>query len=192
MSYVIQNFHDFNKKLTLTPRFKFFFILNNLEKFFIFIKLNTFFNKINISNIFLINHFFLFFKYFFAKQYIKLIFNSNLDFSGNYTLNLTKSFLFHIFFNFFNFFKNKNNNIKQYQFFNNYLFNLYFTSVKALNIRINNSFYKNFFFYLMLINSFIWYQHTSYLKFYLNFIFINYNLKTFRFYNGHFLKVYNF
>lgn len=60
MSYVIQNFNDCNKKLALTPRFKFFFILLNLEKFLIFIKLNSFFgftNKINYCNL---NYFFFF------------------------------------------------------------------------------------------------------------------------------------
>jgi hypothetical protein len=44
----------------------------------------------------------------------------------------------------------------------------------------------------MLINPFLWYQHTANLKFYLNFIFINYNLKISRFYNNHFLRVYRY
>ena len=38
MSYVIQNFYDSNKKINLTPRFKFFFYMSNLEKFFFFYK----------------------------------------------------------------------------------------------------------------------------------------------------------
>jgi hypothetical protein len=45
---------------------------------------------------------------------------------------------------------------------------------------------------LMLINPFIWLQFNTSLKFYLNFLFINYTLKIFRFYNGHFLKIYNY
>ena len=42
MSYVIQNFNNFNKKISLTPRVKFLLLLINLEKFFIFFKFNTF------------------------------------------------------------------------------------------------------------------------------------------------------
>lgn len=191
MSYVIQNFYD-NKKIALTPRFRFFYILNNLEKFFIFFKLNTFFKFTNISNNFKINYFFLFFKYFFSKQYIKLIYNINLFFVGNYTNNLTKSFIFLIFFNLINFFKNEKI-ILNVQFLKNFFFfNIYLVPIKLINIKLNRLFYKNIFFYFMLTNSFLWYQHTSYFSFFYNFIFINYSLKTFRFFNNHFLRIYNF
>jgi hypothetical protein len=44
----------------------------------------------------------------------------------------------------------------------------------------------------MFINPFLWYQHTSNFRFYLNIMFINYNLKTSRFYNNYFLRVYNY
>jgi len=192
MSYVIQNFYDCNKRIVLTPRFKFFFILNNLEKFFFFIKINTFLNLTNKLNFFSLNHFSLFFKHFFSKQYIKLIFQINLNLIGNYTNNLTKSCIFFIFFNIFKFFKNNNTILKTVKFSNLYIYNLYFFSIKVVNVKINKNFYKNIFFYFMLINSFLWYQHTSNLRFYLNFIFINYNLKISRFYNGHFLRIYNY
>ncbi len=135
--------------------------------------------------------FFFFFKFFFSKQYTKLLFNNNLKYLGNYTNNLTKSFLYNIYFNLFIYFKNTIYFNKYNSSFANYLSNLYFLPIKTLNIKLNNTFYKNIFFYLMLIYPSIWYQHTSFLKFYLNFIFINYTLKTSRFYNGHFLKIYN-
>jgi len=154
LSYVIQNFYD-NKKIALTPRFRFFYILNNLEKFFIFFKLNTFFKFINISNNFKINYFFLFFRYFFAKQYIKLIYNVNLLFVGNYTNNLTKSFIFLIFFNLINFFKNEKITLNTQFFKNFFFFNIYLVPVKLINVKLNQLFYKNIFFYFMLINSFL-------------------------------------
>lgn len=192
MSYVIQNFNDINKKITFTPRVKFFFLLNNLEKFFIFFKFNTFLQSFLKINDFNVTHLNLFFKYFFSKQFIKFTHQFNLNFIGNYTNNLTKSYVYYFYFNLNNFLKIKFNSyltLKSNKFF---LYNLYYFSIKTLNIKINSSFYKNIFFYFMLINPFLWYQHTSNLKFYLNFIFINYSLKISRFYNGHFLRVYNY
>jgi len=193
LSYVIQNFYDSNRKIALSPRFKFFYIFKNINKFFIFIKLNSFFKFNHLYNIFNINYFNPFFKHFFTKSYIKLIYNTNLTLLGNYTNNLTKSFIFLIFFNFINFFKNKNI-IFINQFFNpsKFFFNSYIIPIKAINIKLSKFFYKNLFFYFLITISFIWYQHTSNLNFYLSFFFINYNLKTFRFFNNHFLRIYNF
>lgn len=192
MSYVIQNFYDSNRKISLTPRFKFFFILNNLEKFFIFFKLNTFLNTTFKINFFKVSYFTVFFKYFFSKQFIKLIYQLNLNYVGNYTNNLIKSYIYYIFYNMNNFFKISSLKFKYSPVNDSWVYNLYYFSIKTLNIKINSNFYKNIFFYFMFINTFIWYQHTSNLKFYLNFIFVNYNLKTFRFYNGYFLRVYNY
>ena len=192
MSYVIQNFYDSNKKISLTPRFKFLLILNNLEKFFVFIKINTFLNFTHKLNYFFLNYFFLFFKYFYSKQYIKNLFQINLSLIGNYTNNLTKSYIYNIFFNIYSFFKINNLIFNQNVISKTYLFNLYFYTIKTFNVKINNNFYKNIFFYFMLINPFIWYQHTSNLKIYLNFILINYNIRISRFYNGHFLRIYNY
>jgi hypothetical protein len=155
MSYVIQNFHDSNKKINLTPRFKFIFILNNLEKFLIFIKINTFLFFSKKINIFNLNYLFLFFKYFFSKKYIKLFYQLNLVLVGNYSNNLTKSSIFNVFFFLLNFFKNKTIRYQLISHFQTYFYNLYFFSIKTLNIRINNTFYKNIFFLLMLINPFI-------------------------------------
>lgn len=193
MSYVIQNFYDSNKRINLTPRFKFFFFMNNLEKFFFFIKINTFLNFSNKLNFNQLNNFNTFFRYFFSKQFIKFLFQLNLNLVNNYTSNMTKSSIFSIFYNFDKFFNTENRLLFHKNFdYKDLIFNLYFLPVKTLNIRINNNFYKNIFFYFMFINSFIWYQHVNSLKFYLNYIFINYTLKSSRFYNGHFLRVYNY
>ncbi len=193
MSYVIQNFNDINKRVTLTPRFKFFFLLKNLNKFLIFFKFNSFLNSFSKINNLEINHLNVFLKYFFSKQLIKFTYQFNLTYVGNYTNNLIKSYIFYFFFNLNNFFKfNTCIFINKKYHTSEFLYNIYYFSIKSLNVKIPSLFYKNIFFYFMLINSFIWYQHTSNLKFYLNFIFINYNLKISRFYNGHFLRVYNY
>ena len=193
MSYVIQNFYDSNKKINLTPRFKFFFYMNNLEKFFFFIKINSFLNFSNKLNFSQLNNFNTFFKYFFSKQFVKFMFQLNLNLVGNYTSNITKSSVFFVFYNFNKFFNTEDKLLFHKNFsVDKLLFNLYVLPVKTLNIRINNNFYKNIFFHFMFINSSIWYQHVNSLKFYLNYIFINYTLKSSRFYNGHFLRIYNY
>jgi len=192
LSYVIQNFYESNKKVNLTPRFKFLFILNNLEKFFIFIKINTFLNLSNKLNFNFLNTFNLFIKYFFSKQFIKFIFQLNLILVNNYTNNLSKSSLYFIFYNLNKFLNLNKVCFKINNLYNVNLYNLYYSPIKVINTRVNNNFYKNIFFYFMLINPYIWYQHTSSLKFYLNYIFVNYTLKSFRFYNGHFLRIYNY
>ena len=148
MSYVIQNFYESNKKINLTPRFKFLFILNNLEKFFIFIKINTFLNFSNKLNFNYLNTFNLFVKHFFSKQFIKFIFQLNLTLVNNYTNNLSKSSIYLIFYNL-----NKFLNLNRFCFnINNTsnvnLFNLYYLPVKVIIIRVNNNFYKNIFFFL--------------------------------------------
>ena len=73
MSYVIQNFNSISKKASLTPRVKFLLLLNNLEKFFIFFKFNTFLHIFLKTNNFQINHLNLFFKYFFQNNLLNLL-----------------------------------------------------------------------------------------------------------------------
>ena len=156
MSYVIQNFNDINKKITLTPRFKFFFFLNNLNKFLIFFKFNTFLNSFSKINNLQINYFNVFFKYLFSKQFIKFTYQFNLNYVGNYTNNLIKSYIFFFFYNLNNFLKfNVYIFFNKHSFNNKFLYNTYYFSIKTLNIKIPTLFYKNIFFYFMLINSFI-------------------------------------
>lgn len=192
MSYVIQNFYDFNKKIALTPRFKSIFFYNNLNKFFIFIKLNTFFYLNKKFNFFYLNYFPLFFKYFFSKQFFKIFNKNNISIMSNYDNNLTKSTIYKVYFNFYLFFKNisfKNSPILSKK---TILYNLYFLPIKILNIKLNTIFFKNIFFFLLINNFFIWFQNTNNFKFYLNFIFVNYFWKISRFYSTHFLRIYNY
>lgn len=192
MSYVIQNFYNRNKHIAFTPRFKFLFFLYNIEKLFTFFKFNTFLYFINKSNTYNFDYFFLFLKVFFSKQYVKILYKMNLDLVGNYNNNLTKSAIYHTFNGVSTLLDNKFFHATLNFSFEEYLFNYYFCSLKTVNTRINNQCYKNIFFFFMLVFSFIWYQHSSFIKFYLNFIPITYHFQISRFYNGYFLKIYNF
>jgi len=192
MSYVIQNFYDSNKKIILTPRFKALFFLTNLQKFIIFIKLNTFFSYTKIFNNFKLNHFFIFFKHFFSNQFFKILYKNNVLNVSNYDNNLTKSYTFSFYYNLNCHLNNYFNIFNLNLFKNNFLYNIYLLPIKIINIKLNKTFFKNFFFILFIHNFFIWLQIDNKFKFYLNFIFIIYNWKISRFYNTHFLRIYNY
>ena len=167
--------------------------LNNVEKFLIFFKLNFYIYLIKTLNLFSLNYFFFFIKYFFNKQLSNLLKKTNLNLIGFYDNNLYKSIVYHIFANLFIFlkkpklfFKIKNQHVE-----NEFLYNTYFLSIKIINNKINKKFYKNFFFFLAAFSSLIWYQHCSFFKFYLNFILANNNFNLLPFYGGYFLHVYN-
>jgi len=155
LSYVIQNFYEYSKRLILTPRFKFLLFFNNIEKFLIFIKFNTFLyytDKINLLNF---NYFFLFFKYIFSEQYIKTIYKLNLLFVGNYTSNLTKSAIYGIFKVIDKFLKNNALTATINLIEDELQFNQYFFSIKTLNTKLSKQFYRNVFFFKMITTSFI-------------------------------------
>ncbi len=155
MSYVIQNFYDSHKRLTMTPRFKTLFFFNNFIKIFFFFKLTTFIKMTNKINFLCINSLSIFFKYFFSKQTEKFLTKLNFNLIGNYTNNMTKSLIFHIFYNFNFLLKSFPSKFAFLPIRANYLYNLYFFPVKVLNVQLNNTFYKNIFFSLLLINPFI-------------------------------------
>ena len=194
MSYVIQNFYDANKKIIPTPRFKSLFFLINLKKFIIFIKLITFFNYSNLFNTFRLNELSTFFKYFFANQFFKILYKNNVLNVANYDNNIIKSYTYT-----FYYFINEmftislikfNNNVSLYK--SNLLYNNYLLPIKIINIKLSKTFFKNVFFFLFINNFFIWIQIDNKFKFYLNFMFTCFTWKIFRFYNTHFLRVYNY
>jgi len=192
LSYVIQNFYEPSKKISLTPRFKILLIFKNIEKFIIFLKFNTLFYYTHTFHIFKFTLYLSFFKYFFSKLYIKWIYNLNFELVNNYTSNQLKSSIFGIFSSLNFFLSNKaisplSNLIKE-----EYFFNQYFGSIKTLNTRLNNTFFKNDFFFQMLVVSCLWHQYSQFSNFHSNFIVVINNLKTFRFYGGYFLKVYSY
>lgn len=193
MSYVVQNFYEANKKIILTPRFKAFFFLMHLKKFIIFIKLNVFFSYTKIFNIFKLNHFFIFFKHFFSNQFFKILYKNHIFSVSNFDNNLIKSYSFNFYYlinqnfnnNFIKF------NIDPFAFKTVFLYNNYLLPIKIINIKLNKNFFKNIFFFFFIHNFFLWIQIDNKFKFYLNFIFIIYNWKISRFYNTHFLRIYN-
>lgn len=192
MSYVIQNFADLTKKPITTPRFKFFFFLINIDKFFIFLKFNNFLNFNKIQNSLTLSYSNLFIKSFFSKSYIKIINNLNFNFTGFYLNNLIKSYVFLFFKTLSLFLKFNTGVILTSNYKHLYLYKFYLMPIKTLNIKVNDKLFKNLFFYFMFFTSSVWYQHTSFFNFYLNFIIVNSNLKINRFFNTYFLKIYNY
>ena len=191
MSYVIQNFYDYTKKFSMTPKFKIFFFNNNITKFFLFIKLSTFLSLNKKPNTLNLNYFNSFFKYFFNKAYIKFLYNTNINLFANYTNNFSQSLTYNIFYQTLKNFNKFYVNLNKFTFNIFTLNNLYFLSIKSANVSLKLNLYKNFFFFFFFINSFLWFQHSSFFKPYLSFIFINYNAQVSRFYNTHFFKIYN-
>jgi hypothetical protein len=192
LSYVIQNFYNRSRHVILTPRFRFLYILCNLEKFFVFFKFNTILYLMFKLSVYQIDYFFFFIKAFFSRLYIKLLYKTNLELIGNYTNNLTKSSIYWTFANINRFFKFRQSFLSPLLPLDEYLYNYYFFSIKTVNVRINNQLYKNIFFFFMIFFPSLWLQHASYLRYYLNFILITYHFQISRFYNGHFLRIYNF
>lgn len=200
MRFLIQNYNLLNKSLVLTPRLRFGCLLNYLLFFFIFQKNYFFaiyfkFGTPHLSK----SLFFLFYKYFYFKQFRILIKKLNLELVGFYTNNLIKSLIVNIYlilaawigsnltqpllflFFKFNFFKKTK-----------LIFNLFFFSIKTSPIRLNKTFFKNFFFYLLFFHTTVWYQHANHLNYYLNFFLINSNLFLTPFYHGYFFHIFNF
>lgn len=176
----------------MTPRFKFLITLKSLKQILIFFKLNSFLFSTNRFPSPLINHFSLFYKYFYFTQLFKIIQKTNLLLVGGYTNNLKKSVVYYSLKLLNSSLDRKTSaevKVKQYE---KLVFNQYFLSVKLTNFQINNKFYKNVFFSLLLSLPNLWHSYTFFLKYYLNFFFLNYNTQLFKFYNGHFFKVYNF
>lgn len=193
MSYVIQNFFQPSRNITITPKFKLLNFLNNINLFLLFFKLNIFSGFLNFGSNRSLNFFYIFNKYFFSFYILKLIKKSNQKILSVYTNNFFLSILF------YNYKIIKNHLSSGFIFFNQlipfknyYFFNLYFLSVKLVKVNVIKKFYKNIFFFFLLLWPSLWFQHNPYFKFSLNFFFCTSTIQIFKFYNGPFFKVYNF
>lgn len=203
MSYVIQNLH-FNSILnTRTPRFKFYFFYLNLNRILFFFNqtLWIFYFKLQPSS-FNSNVFF-FHKFFFSRQFKKVIKKVNFKFVGFYDNRLVRSLAFWIFtlsilnLNLINIFQK----MKYFAFVekkcpirsSNLISNQYILSFPILNVRFFQQHYKNFFFFIMLFNIHQWLDFNNFFQFYYNFIIVNnYMTLFYPFYSNYFLNVYNF
>ncbi len=143
--------------------------------------------------------FFLFYKYFYFKQLKLILKKLNLELVGFYLNNLVKSLIFWIYIILNSYLYQNLSKIPLFLFFKfNFLkkkkiiFNLFFFSVKTSAIRLNKTFFKNVFFYLIFFHTNFWYQHVNNLRYYLNFLLINSSLNLSPFYHGYFFHVFNF
>ena len=193
MSYVIQNFSLFTKSISLTPRLKYFIILNNLLTIFSFFKSFFFFYHIFYFNNFKFFYFFYFFKFFFSKTLITWFKKMTFKTFSFYDNNLTKSYIFFFYRNllFFSKFKNNSLILSRTEYDSFFLYNQYFFSIKVINVDLLKTYFKNFFFFLFFFSTIIWYQSFNFLKFYLKFFLLNFNLYVSPSYNGFFLSIYN-
>lgn len=167
-------------------------ILINIQKFIFFIKSHSYVFFIKKTNSFNFNYFSIFLKYFFSKYYLKLIDKSNFLQVDNYLNNLIKGSIFKIFQLLNKFLINGNFQFKFNWFKSHYFFNSYFYSIKSTNFKINFRLSENLFFFFVAFTPFLWYQHSSFLKFYLNFILIISSFKMHKFFSGFFFKIYNY
>lgn len=192
MSYVIQNFSYNTKLIVTTPRFRFLILLKLIPKILFFFKLN--YHLISFSNP-QFNpqpYFFLFSKYFFLKYPSRSLLSMNLELSGYYLNNLSKSSLFWFFCSLTSYFYTLKAPTSLVNVEGLYNFNLRFLAIKTANNRINKKLYENAFFYLMLQITHLWFVPHNLFYFYLNFFITPYNLQMLKFFNGYFFKIYNF
>lgn len=194
MSYVIQNYTNLNKKITTTPRFKAIWLFLNLTKIIIFLKMKTLSSFIweklsSHQSIYVVFIYFLF-----TKQIPKFISNLNFKFVGDYDNKLIRTSSIYFFRVIWFFIKTREIPAHYLinQIDNAYVYNLYFLPIKVITFGISKFFYKNIFFYHLLMWGFIWHQQPVQLRFYLNFIFTRPTLNLFKFYSNYFLKVYNY
>jgi len=176
----------------MTPKLKYLIFLNGIKYMIMFFKISaTVFNTFRFHQS-SVNHLILFYKYFYTSRLVKLPHFINLRLVGGYTNNLKKSIVFSSM-SILNTYLKNNFYPKFYVKLEKYiLFNSYFLAIKLANTFIIKKFYQSVFVYLLLFLPHLWFGQPTYLKFYLNFIFVNHSLQMYKFYNGRFFKVYNF
>lgn len=183
MSYVIQNFYKPNYKFAITPRLRIFISLKSINFFLFFFK---------FKNFLILPLYTPLFGFFFNKGLTDYFYKLLLDFSGNYSNVVSATGVYWNFKILDNFLKTNQAIFPIKNLNESYFFNLYYLSIKIINMKLNKTYFKNIFFFFILFLSEIWYQFHTHIFFYLNFFFIKNNFKMYKFYNGYFLRVYNF
>lgn len=192
MSYVIQNFYNLPRLVVITPKFKYLVMLNSLSILYTFFKLNNYlYTHHNLAGA-PVGYLVSLFKVFFIKSSNNFFSKLITKLSSKYPNELTKSAVYWSYFSMNLFLDKRPSVLSDVPCRGVLLFNVYFLAIKVINVKLHKTFYRNTFFYLMLILPSMWYSHHDFTKFHLNFFFIKYNLQVCNFYNGHFLRVYNF
>jgi len=191
MRYVIQNFNYANKRINVTPKFKYALVYNNTTLILFFFKntafllLNETFNPLNF------NPFFNIYKFFYINEYPKLCNELNSNLSGSVQNNLTNGIVNNILSRIERNFWNTIILHKRLKCEDSLQFNQYFLATKITYVGLSKNFYKNFFFFILIFSSHFWYQHAFNVKFYLNYLITFSDLQAYTFYNGPFFKIYN-
>lgn len=182
MCYVLPNFQTSTKRINNTPRFKTFFILKNIDLFLTLFKFKYVFGKANLRLTIL--------NFFFFRGTFLFFFSISKRLSAHLTNNITQTGVYWNFKFLNEFFKAGKSFTSTNSLTVSLFTNLYLLSLKFINFKTVNLYYKKIFLFFFFISN-IWAQHSSRSPLFMNFFFIRNNAKFFKFLSGYFLKVYN-
>lgn len=190
MSYVIQNIFNENSLLQFTPRTKMYFFFKNSQIFYFFLLQNFFYLFLKKNFYFLNQYKFFFISFFFFNQTFKILKKINLSLLSFYDNRLTKSYIFWFYKTLIKSFKNNffNNSFLELSIY--FSFNNHLLSIKFFNTNLSNLFFKNIFFNLLLINSFLFFNNNVFITYLKNSLNIVEDVSIYPFYNGYFFNVY--
>lgn len=129
--------------------------------------------------------------FFFFNQIKRIFKKINLNLLSFYDNRLTKSYIFwfyNILINNFkdSFFIKHAENYSEFFLFNNYLL-----PIKFLNTNLSTLIFKNIFFNLLLLNSFVFFNNNIYINYLKNSLILFSDISIYPFYNGYFFNVYS-
>lgn len=190
MSYVVQNLFNENSLIRFTPRIKLNFFFKNSQVFYFYLCQN-FFSSFLKKNFYHLNQYRRFFiNFFFFNQIFKIFKKINLNLLSFFDNKLTKSYIFW-------FYNILINNFKDKFFINFYtplsdffLFNSHFLIIKFFNTNLSNLFFKNIFFNLLLINSFLFFNNNLFISYLKNSLPLIPDASIYPFYGGYFFNIY--
>lgn len=192
MSYVIQNFFYSARNLTITPKVRFLIVLKLIHYLIFFFRFSyyMFFSSRFFPNqpMVLIP----FFQVFFVRHPAKTLETLNFKLVGNYLNNTIQSSVYWSFRILSHYLRYETLLTTPVYVSKFLLFNSVFLSIKVINIPLNKKMYDSVFFFLMAHLSQLWYCPMQNISFYLNFFFTPYSFQMFKFFNGYFLRIYNF
>lgn len=129
--------------------------------------------------------------FFFFNQIKRIFKKINLNLLSFYDNKLTKSYIFWFYSILINNFKNSFfiKHVENYPDF--FLFNNYLLPIKFLNTNLSTLIFKNIFFNLLLLNSFMFFNNNIYINYLKNSLILFSDISIYPFYNGYFFNVYS-
>ena len=192
MRYVVQNFNQYSKLTTVTPRIKDQIFYHSVYRVFFFLRLNALLLLRSYLPILIGVSPSLLYYYFYTSHFSKQITSLNSSTHSYLTTNLQKSYVFHSLCALSRVLNQKRFSFIYPFYATLFLYNQNFLGVKGADIRVNNNYYKSNFFFWLLFTSHLWFNHSFGFSYYLNFLVLADTTSLFKFYNGYFLPIYTF